>query len=58
MIRLLAASLFLTVSVAPAFACDYLKSVSTDSQKRTVASQPASDHSTPQKNTTEARKPS
>jgi hypothetical protein len=47
MTRLLAAAMFLTVTVAPAFACDLEKSVSADTQKRTVASQPANDHSAP-----------
>jgi hypothetical protein len=58
MIRLLAAAVLLTVATAPAFACDLEKSVSTDTQKRTIASQPADDHSTPPPRTTADRKPS
>jgi hypothetical protein len=45
MTRLLAAAVLLTAAIAPAFACDLEKSASTDAQKRTVASQPANDHS-------------
>jgi hypothetical protein len=55
MTRLLAAAILLTMAAAPAFACDQ-KSVSTDTQKRTVASQP--DHSTPPPSATTDRKPS
>jgi hypothetical protein len=58
MTRLFAAAMCLTVATAPAFACELQKSVSTDTQKRTVASQPASDHSTPPPRTTADRKPS
>jgi hypothetical protein len=58
MTRLLAAAVFLTVAAAPAFACELEKSVSTDTQKRTVASQPANDHSTPPPRTTADRKSS
>jgi hypothetical protein len=57
MTRLLAAAVLLATAAAPAFACDLEKSVSTDTQKRTVASQPA-DHSTPAPSTTTDRKPS
>jgi hypothetical protein len=45
MIRLLAAAAFLGLAAAPAIACDFQKSVSTDTQKRAVASQPSA-HST------------
>ncbi len=58
MTRLLAAAMCLTIAAAPAFACELQKSVSTDTQKRTVASQPANDHSTPSPRTTADRKPS
>jgi hypothetical protein len=57
MTRLLAAAVLLTTAAMPAFACDYEKSVSTDTQKRSVASQPA-DHSTPAPSTTTDRKQS
>ncbi len=56
MTRLLAAAVLLTMAAAPVFACDLQKSVSTDVQKRTVASQP--DHSTPPPSTSTDRKPS
>jgi hypothetical protein len=56
MTRLLAAAVLLTMAAAPAFACEIEKSVSTDTQKRTVASQP--DHSTPPPSATTDRKPS
>ncbi len=45
MIRLFAAALLLTALAAPAFACDWNKSASTDAKQSTVASQPASDQS-------------
>nr|WP_294523397.1 hypothetical protein [uncultured Rhodopila sp.] len=57
MTRLLAAAVLLAVAAAPAIACDYQKSVSTDAQKRAVASQPA-DHSTAPSRTTGDRKAS
>jgi hypothetical protein len=57
MTRLLAAAALLTMAAMPAFACDFQKSVSTDTQKRTVASQPAN-HSTPAPSTTADRKQS
>ncbi len=56
MTRLLAAAVLLTMAAAPAFACEFQKSVSADPQKRTVASQP--DHSTPPPSAATARKPS
>ena len=56
MTRLLAAAVLFTMAGAPAFACDFQKSVSTDTQKRTVASQP--DHSSPPPSATTDRKPS
>jgi hypothetical protein len=58
MIRLLTAAMLLAAAAAPAFACELEKSVSTDSQKRTVASQPANDHSAPPSRATADRKPS
>ena len=57
MSRLLNAALLLTVAAAPTLACDWQKSVSTDTQKRTVASQPAN-HSTAPARTAADRKPS
>ncbi len=58
MTRLLAAALFLTLAAAPAFACEFQKSVSTDTQKRTIASQPAHDPSPDPSSPTANRKPS
>ena len=58
MARLLAAALLLTVAAAPAFACDWQKSTSNDTQKRTVASQPSDNHSTPSPSTATGRKSS
>ena len=55
MARLLAAAVLLTFAAAPAFACDWQKSTSTDTQKRTVASQPAYNQSTPAPSTTAGR---
>jgi hypothetical protein len=54
--RLVAAAVLLAIAVAPAFACDWQKSTSTDTQKRTVASQPAYNQSTPAPSTTAGRK--
>ena len=58
MTRLLAAAALLAMATAPAFACEFQKSVSTDAQNRTVASQPAQDHSTPVPSRAADRKPS
>ncbi len=58
MTRLLAAALLLTVAAAPAFACDWNKSASTDTQSRTVASQPTDDHAAPAQGTAKTHKPS
>jgi hypothetical protein len=58
MTRLLAATVFLALAAAPAFACQWQKSASTESQTRTVASQPADDHSAPPPSGTADRKPS
>ena len=55
MTRLSAAAALLAMAAAPAIACDFQKSVSTDMQKRSVASQPAN-HSTPTPSATSARK--
>jgi len=56
MTRLLGTAVLLTVAAVPSFACELEKSASTDTQKRTVASQPADDHSTPPPATTAERK--
>jgi hypothetical protein len=58
MTRLLAAAMLLTVAAAPAFACELQKSVSTDTQKRVVTSQPAGERSAPAPRSAEDRKPS
>jgi hypothetical protein len=58
MARLLAAAMLFTVAAAPAFACEWEKSASTDMQKRTVTSQPAYNHSTPSQGTPASRKAS
>ena len=55
MTRLLAAAVLLATTAMPVFACDSQESVSTDTQERTVASQPAK-HSTPTPSTTADRK--
>jgi hypothetical protein len=41
MTRLLAASLFLGLAATPVLACDYYRSVTTDTKPSTVAAQPA-----------------
>jgi hypothetical protein len=46
MTRLLAAALLLTVAAAPAFACEWNKSVSVE-KPSTVASQPQGDQTSP-----------
>jgi hypothetical protein len=46
MTRLLAAAMLLAAA-APAFACDYNKTVSTDKKPSTVASQQTNDRATP-----------
>ena len=56
MARLIAAAVLLAIAVAPAFACEWQKSASTDPQKRTLASRPAYNHSTPAPSTTPSRK--
>jgi hypothetical protein len=56
MARLLAAAVLLTLAAAPAIACDWQKSTSNDTQKRTAASQPAYNQSTPAPSTTSGRK--
>ncbi len=58
MTRLLAAAALLAVAAAPVFACDLEKSVSTDTQKRVIASQPANDHTAPPPRRTADRKSS
>nr|WP_294511376.1 hypothetical protein [uncultured Rhodopila sp.] len=57
MTRLLTAAVFFAVAAAPAIACEFQKSVSTDAQKRAVASQPAG-HSTVPARTAGEHKPS
>ena len=47
MTRLLAAAMLLTVVAVPAFACDWNKSVSTDTKSRAVASQSTDNHAAP-----------
>ncbi len=47
MIRLLIAATFLSIAAAPAFACPWTDSASTDTKPSTVASQPADDQGTP-----------
>jgi hypothetical protein len=58
MTRLLAAIVFLTLAAASAFACEWQKSASTDTQTRSVASQSVDDHSAPPPSTTADREPS
>jgi hypothetical protein len=58
MTRFLAATAFLALAAAPAFACEWQNSASTDTRTRTVASQPAADHSAPRPSTTTDRNPS
>jgi hypothetical protein len=55
MIRLLAAALLFAGVAVPAFACDYNKSVSTETDQSTVASQPGGDHAVPANGTATAR---
>jgi len=47
MIRLLIAATFLSVAAAPAFACQWSDSASTDTKPSAVAAQPADDQGTP-----------
>jgi hypothetical protein len=58
MIRLSIAAVFLTIAAAPAFACPYDQSVSTDTTPKTVASQPADDQGTPPPAAATSQKPS
>jgi hypothetical protein len=58
MTRLFVATMCLTIATAPAFACEVEKSASTETQKNTVASQPANNHSTPQSDKAADQKPS
>jgi hypothetical protein len=58
MIRLMIATMFFTVAVAPAFACEMEKSVSTDTKNRSVASQPAPQQTPLPPRATTDRKPS
>ena len=55
MIRLLAAAAFLAFAAAPAFACDFQKSVSADTRKRAVASQPSTHSATPPRATNDQK---
>ncbi len=47
MIRLLTAAMLLAAVAAPAFACPWNQSATTDTKPSTVASQPTDDHGTP-----------
>ncbi len=47
MTRLLIAAVLLAAAAAPAFACPWNQSVSTDTKPSTVASQPSNDQSAP-----------
>jgi len=58
MIRLLTAAVLLCAAAAPAFACPWANSASTDTQPSTVASQPADDHATPPPATPTTQSPS
>ena len=58
MIRLLVGTVLLTLATAPVLACEFQKSTSTDTQRRTVASQPANSHSISPQSTRVDRKPS
>lgn len=58
MLRLLTAAAILSVAVAPAYACEWNRSVSRDDMKRTVASQPADDHAAPPASKPAPQKPS
>jgi hypothetical protein len=52
MTRLFAAAVFLIVAAAPAFACEWNQTVSTDGKSSTVAAQPSDDQGTPPPSTT------
>ncbi len=58
MIRLVLAAALLAAVAAPAFACPYDQSVSTESKSRTVAAQPSDDQGTPPPAAATDRKPS
>ncbi|MBV9786154.1 MAG: hypothetical protein JO264_20315 [Acidisphaera sp.] len=56
MTRLLAAAMLLALTAAPAFACNWNKSVSTDTQSRAVAAQSTDTHATTPPPSTSASK--
>jgi hypothetical protein len=58
MSRLLIAAVFVTMAAAPAFACPWSDTVSTDAKPSTVAAQPTDDHGTPPPATPADQKPS
>jgi opacity protein-like surface antigen len=58
MIRLLIAAVLLTAAVAPAIACEWNQTVSTDTKSKTVASQPSDDQTTPAPTPPASQKPS
>jgi hypothetical protein len=60
MTRLFAAAVLLSITAAPAFACEWNQSVSTDAKPTTVAAQPAGDQNqaTPPPTTPDDQKPS
>ena len=47
MIRFIAAGMLLIAATMPAFACEWNKTVSTDTRSSTIASQPANDQAPP-----------
>lgn len=55
MTRLFAAALLLSAVAMPAFACEWNKSASTDSQSSTVASQSSGTHTAPQHSAVHAK---
>jgi len=55
MTRLFAAALLLSAVAIPAFACEWNKSASTDSQSSTVASQSSGNHTAPQHSAVHAK---
>ena len=58
MTRLMIATMFFTVVIAPVFACEMEKSASADTKGRTIASQPAKQQTPLPPRTTTDRKPS
>jgi hypothetical protein len=58
MTRLLTAAVLLSLATAPAFACDWNSSASTDTKPSTVAAQPDADQTTPPPSTPTTQSPS